>query len=305
MGSARCVARATKFTSNHCLILSEVEGTMKKSVAQFGKLKMISSPITMLTAYDYPAARILDECGIDIVLVGDSVGTNVLGYRDSTQVTMEDMIHHTAAVARGAARTFVIGDMPFKSFSTRSAAIKNAKRFLACGADAVKLEGGAKVADRIKALRQCGVPVCGHIGYLPQSGGKPGVIGKRLTEAQTLATDAIALQDAGAFMIVLELVPQELARAITGVLRIPTIRIGAGPFCDGQVQVFHDVAGLSPRVYRHAKAFAGGKKVLSAAVCAYVREVRDHEFPTKENASDLDVRIRDEFLSWLKGRTRA
>jgi 3-methyl-2-oxobutanoate hydroxymethyltransferase len=270
-----------------------------KSAIGFTKMKEASLPIVMLTAYDCPFARILDECGVDIVLVGDTVGTTVLGYDDITRVTMDDMIHHTSAVARGVSRAFVVGDMPYKSYATRAAAIKNAKRFLACGADAVKMEGGAEITDRVKAMRRCGIEVCGHIGYLPQSRIRPGVVGKTLDEAKGLVADALALQEAGVFMIVLELVPQELAGAVTRLLRIPTIGIGAGPRCDGQVQVFHDMAGLSPRVFRHVKTFANGKDVLSAAVAGYVREVREHSFPTADHAAALDRWTQEELLSWI------
>ena len=254
----------------------------------------------MLTAYDCPSARILDECGVDAVLVGDSVGTNVLGYAHERQVSMEDMLHHTAAVARGAGNVLVISDMPYRSYTTPSLALKNARRFFKCSAQAVKMEGGSKILKQVELLRKKGIPVCGHLGYLPQSFAHPRVVGKTLEEAKRLVSDAIALQDAGAFMVVLELVPVQLARHITGRLRIPTIGIGAGPFCDGQVQVLHDMLGLSPKLYKHVKAFANGKDVFLKAVSQYVSEVRKRSFPTRANASDLDDDIVNELSEWMK-----
>jgi 3-methyl-2-oxobutanoate hydroxymethyltransferase len=273
---------------------------MKITASDFLKRKMSAQPITMLTAYDSPSARILDECGVDAVLVGDSVGTAVLGYDNITRVTMDDMLHHVAAVKRGIQRAFVIGDMPYRSYAMPALALRNARRFVKSGAKAVKMEGGAKILKQVRLLYEKGIPVCGHQGYLPQSCARPGVVGKTIEEAKRLINDAIALQDAGAFMIVLELVPVQLARHITGRLRIPTIGIGAGPFCDGQVQVLHDMLGLSPKTYKHAKAYTNGKNVFSKAVSQYVREVRKRAFPTRANASSLDADIADELNEWMK-----
>ena len=273
---------------------------MKITASDFLKRKMSAQPITMLTAYDSPSARILDECGVDAVLVGDSVGTAVLGYDNITRVTMDDMLHHVAAVKRGIQRAFVIGDMPYRSYAMPALALRNARRFVKSGAKAVKMEGGAKILKQVRLLYEKGIPVCGHLGYLPQSCARPGVVGKTIEEAKRLINDAIALQDAGAFMIVLELVPVQLARHITGRLRIPTIGIGAGPFCDGQVQVLHDMLGLSPKLYKHVKAFANGKDVFLKAVSQYVSEVRKRSFPTRANASDLDDDIVNELSEWMK-----
>jgi 3-methyl-2-oxobutanoate hydroxymethyltransferase len=275
---------------------------MRKQARSFAGKKDTRSPIAMLTAYDCPTARIIDECGADIILVGDSVGTNVLGYDDTTKVTMDDMIHHTAAVARGVKRAFVIGDMPYHSYITPARALANARTLLRSGAHAVKLEGGAKMVPIVRALRTGGIDVCGHLGYLPQSGGKPGVVGKTLAEAKTLVADALALQETGVFMVVLELIPQELARAVTRLLRVPTIGIGAGPYCDGQVQVFHDIAGLSPRLYRHAKAFGRGKEMFATAVSQYVKEVKGRTFPTGANASTLSDDVAKEVESLFPGK---
>jgi 3-methyl-2-oxobutanoate hydroxymethyltransferase len=271
---------------------------MGKSTRSFLHKKQNSLPITVLTAYDYPSAKILDEQGVDIVLVGDSVGTTMLGYSDTTSVTMDDMLRHTAAVARAVKRAFVLADMPIDSYTTKARAIANARRLLQSGAHGVKLEGGRHVAPIVRALRIEGINVCGHIGYLPQSISKPGVVGKLPAEAKSLFADALALQQAGAFMVVLELVPKELARAISRSLKIPTIGIGAGPDCDGQVQVFHDMVGLSPVVYRHAKAFAQGKELFAAAVSQYVKEVTARTFPTKENSSSMPAEAAIELASW-------
>lgn len=272
---------------------------MKMTASDFLKRKMSAQPITMLTAYDCPSARILDECGVDAVLVGDSVGTTVLGYDIITRVTMDDMLHHIAAVKRGIQRAFVIGDMPYRSYATPALALKNARRFVKSGAEAVKMEGGTKILKQVHLLYEKGIPVCGHLGYLPQSGARPSVVGKTFDEAKQLINDAVLLQDAGAFMIVLELVPLQLARHITERLHIPTIGIGAGPFCDGQVQVLHDMLGLSPKLYKHVKAFANGKDVFSKAVSRYVSEVKKRAFPTRANSSDLDDDIAKELGGWM------
>lgn len=272
---------------------------MKKTARSFIQQKSAASPIAMLTAYDCPTARIIDECGVDAVLVGDSVGDTVLGYEDIKDVTMDDMVHHTAAVARGVKNAFVIGDMPYRSYATPACALANAKRLVKCGAQAVKMEGGAKLAPIVRSLRRNRISVCGHIGYLPQSAPRPRVVGKTIAEAKALVADALALQDAGVFMIVLELIPAELARAVTRLLRVPTIGIGAGPYCDGQVQVFHDMAGLSPVIFRHVKMFAKGKEALSAGVLQYVKEVKKGTFPTIQNASSMAEDVECELEKWI------
>jgi 3-methyl-2-oxobutanoate hydroxymethyltransferase len=275
---------------------------MKITTSAILKRKMSAQPITMLTAYDYPTASILDGCGVDVVLVGDSVGATVLGYDNISRVSMDDMLHHIAAVKRGIKHALIIGDMPYRSYATPALALRNARRFVKCGAEAVKMEGGAKILKQIELLRKNGIPVCGHLGYLPQSGAKPGVVGKTIVEAKRLINDAELLQGAGAFMIVLELVPLQVVRHITRLLRIPTIGIGAGPFCDGQVQVWHDILGLSPKTYKHSKVFANGKVVFSKAVSKYVNEVRKRSFPTRTNAARLDDNVMQELRDWIKNK---
>ena len=215
----------------------------------------------MLTAYDYPTAQILDEAGVPLLLVGDSLGQVLLGYESTVRVTMTEMLHHTKAVVRGSQRAMVIGDMPFLTYSTVDEALENAGRFLQeAGAQAVKIEGGVRSARVIEAMVKAGIPVMGHIGWTPQAqlgmGGKVKVQGKDRSQARSLLADALAVQEAGAFSIVLELMPAQLATAITERLRIPTIGIGAGPGCSGQVQVITDLLGLGDFIPRHARPYA-------------------------------------------------
>ncbi len=259
----------------------------------------------MLTAYDYPTAKVVDEAGVPLILVGDSLGNVVLGYDSTVFVTMDVMIHHTAAVVRGAKRALVIGDMPFMSYQTDTVtALENAARFLReAGAQAVKLEGGAVMAETIKALVDRGIPVMGHIGFTPQSAYQIGqrVQGRSIDAAEKLVRDAHAVEDAGAFAVVLELVPSELAKLITERLTIPTIGIGAGPDCDAQVQVVSDMLGLyTDFAPRHAKQFAHLADDMRSAVTTYSESVREGAFPTEENGSSL----KSEVLTELEERLR-
>jgi 3-methyl-2-oxobutanoate hydroxymethyltransferase len=246
--------------------------------------------IVMITCYDYPSARLLDEAGIDIIFVGDSVGTTVLGYRDTVPVTLEEMIHHARAVCRGTRRALTLVDMPFLSYQISSEeALRNAGRILKeTGAGAVKLEGGALIAPTVHKLVGAGIPVMGHLGFTPQSVhllGGPRVQGKNEVASDQILADAHALVEAGVFAIVLELIPASLARRITEAIRVPTIGIGAGPYCDGQVQVFHDLFGLCPeRTFRHAKRYTEvGTAIRSAAMC-FAAEVRAGEFPLEAHS---------------------
>lgn len=259
----------------------------------------------MLTAYDYPTAKVVDEAGVPLILVGDSLGNVVLGYDSTVFVTMDVMIHHTAAVVRGAKRALVVGDMPFMSYQTGTVtALENAARFLReAGAQAVKLEGGEVMAETTKALVDRGIPVMGHIGFTPQSAYQIGqrVQGRSIDAAEKLVRDAHAVEDAGAFAVVLELVPSELAKLITERLTIPTIGIGAGPDCDAQVQVVSDMLGLyTDFVPRHAKQFAHLADDMRSAVTTYSESVREGSFPTEENGSSL----KDEVLTELEARLR-
>jgi 3-methyl-2-oxobutanoate hydroxymethyltransferase len=216
---------------------------------KFRRMKQRGEKITALTAYDYPTARLLDESGIDIILVGDSVGMVVLGYEDTTRVTLEEMLHHTRAVARGAKRALLVADMPIHTYDTPEQALATAKRFVAAGAQGVKLEGGVNHVAQIDAITRAGIPFMAHIGMLPQSVREEGgykIKGRTQAEAEALLADARAVEKAGAFSVVLEIVLADLAKQITQAIDIPTIGIGSGEHCDGQILVTHDLIGLFP-----------------------------------------------------------
>ncbi len=258
--------------------------------------------IAMLTAYDYPTARIVDEAGVPLILVGDSLGMVMLGYEETVRVSMDEMLHHTKAVVRGTRRSLVIGDMPFMSYGVKvEESLHNAGRFISeAGAQAVKVEGGVRMSRTIEAIARAGIPVMGHIGLTPQSvhglGGHR-VQGKTIESARRLLSDAFAVQDAGAFAVVLELVPTELATAITQRLKIPTIGIGAGPGCSGQVQVITDMLGLTYGFTpRHAKKYEKLSERISAAVTTYTEEVTAGTFPGVEHSSSMDAAVLDDVL---------
>lgn len=262
---------------------------MKNSVATFQKAKQEHKKLTMLTAYDYSTARIIDEAGVDSILVGDSLGNVVLGYEDTISVTMEDMIHHGAAVARGAKNALVIVDMPFMSYQTSVYdAVVNAGRLMKEGrAGAVKLEGGASVVPQIRAIVDAGIPVCAHLGLTPQSINAFGgfkVQGKTEEAAKKLLEDAKAVEEAGAFAVVLECVPAALAKLVTESVSIPTIGIGAGADCDGQVLVYADsIAMFSDFTPKFVKKFANVGEIMKEAFQTYVKEVAEGTFPGPEH----------------------
>ena len=259
---------------------------MRININQIKEMKQRGEKITMLTAYDYATAKIVDEVGIPLILVGDSLGMVVLGYESTIPVTMEEMLHHTKAVVRGTKQAMIIGDMPFMTYHLSvEDALKNAGRFIQeGGAQAVKLEGGVTVAEKVKRIVECGIPVMGHIGLTPQSIHQFGgfkVQGKTPEAAIRLVKDTQALEEAGAFSIVLETVPAPLATLITQKVGIPTIGIGAGIGCDGQVQVINDILGLYTEfVPKHAKQYAKLSEVIKNAVSSYVSEVQSGTFPT-------------------------
>ena len=264
------------------------------STADVREMKKRGEKIVMMTAYDYPTARLVDEAGADMILVGDTLGMVVLGYDSTLPVTMEDMIHHTKAAVRGSKHAMVVGDMPFMSYQTgRQDAMRNAARFLQeTGCGAVKLEGGVRSAEVVKKLVEAGIPVMGHIGLTPQSVNQVGgwkVQGKTPAAAVQLMHDAQALEQAGAFAVVLELVPAPLAELLTARLSVPTIGIGAGVHCDGQVQVFHDLLGLYDGfVPKHAGRYADAGKLIREAVAAYAADVRSGAFPTDKQSFKMD-----------------
>lgn len=270
---------------------------MKNTVLTFKDAKKNGEKLTMLTAYDYTTAKIVDECGINSILVGDSLGMVMLGYEDTLSVTMDDMIHHTKAVARGAKNALVIGDMPFMSYNTgvRDAVI-NAGRFMSEGrANCVKLEGGREVCDVIKAIVAAKIPVCGHLGLTPQSLNALGgfkVQGKDEESAKKIIEDALAIQEAGAFAIVLECVPDKLAKRITELLDIPTIGIGAGLDCDGQVLVYQDMLGLySDFTPKFVKRFANAGDEMRKGIKSYIDAVKDCRFPEEQHSFKIDDEI--------------
>jgi 3-methyl-2-oxobutanoate hydroxymethyltransferase len=256
---------------------------MKQTAVKIRAMKG-GQKIATLTAYDYLTARYVDEAGIPLVLVGDSLGMTILGYETTLPVTMDEMVHHTAAVSRGVKDALIVADMPFMSYQgTLEHALENAGRFIKEGrADAVKIEGGAMRVDLIKQLIANGVPVLGHIGLLPQSVKETGytIQGKTDESARKLIEDAVALEQAGVFAVVLECVPAELAQKITAALTVPTIGIGAGPHCDGQVLVFTDLLGLGHgHVPGFVKQFADLKPWIQEALAAYKKEVEESAFP--------------------------
>ncbi len=267
----------------------------KVTIAYLRQKKEKGEKITMVTAYDFPTARILDEVGIDTILVGDSLGMVVLGYESTLPVTMDEMIHHCKAVARGVKRGFIIGDMPFMSYQVSvEKAIENAGRFIKEGCcDAVKLEGGSEVAHIVKAIVEMGIPVCAHIGLTPQratmlSGYK--VQGRDAEAARSLISSAKDLEKAGAFMIVMECVPDVLAGMITKQVSIPTIGIGAGKDCDGQVLVYHDVVGLFEKfVPSFVKQYINLAPKIKSAFKEFKKEVEAGIFPGPEHSFRMDA----------------
>jgi 3-methyl-2-oxobutanoate hydroxymethyltransferase len=276
------------------------EPVRRLTVVDIAKMHADGERIPMLTAYDYPTAKLLDEAGIPLLLVGDSVGRAMLGYDGEIRVTMADMLHHTAAVVRGAKRALVVGDMPFLSYATPDEAVANAGRFLQeGGAQAVKIEGGVRSARVIETLVRAGIPVMGHIGLTPQAInaiGKVRVQGKTRTQARALLADALAVQEAGAFSIVLELVPEQLAAAITERLRISTIGIGAGAGCSGQVQVVTDLLGIDDWQPKHARPYANLREAILGAARAYAADVATGTFPGPDQTVRMDDAVLDEVL---------
>lgn len=272
---------------------------MKNTATSIMQMKNSGHKISMLTAYDYTTARLLDEAGVNTILVGDSLGNVILGYEDTISVTVEDMIHHSAAVARGAKNALVVTDLPFMSYQTSVYdAVVNAGRLMKEGrAGAVKLEGGKEVCPQIKAIVSAGIPVVAHLGLTPQSINAFGgfkVQGKTETAAKKLIEDAKAVEEAGAFLLVLECVPAKLAKLVTESINIPTIGIGAGAGCDGQVLVIYDMLGMfsdfKPKFVKH---FANAGDVIREAVKTYIAEINDGTFPAEEHCYKIDDEVID------------
>jgi len=270
---------------------------MRISITQIKEMKRKGEKIAMLTAYDYSTAKLIDEAGIPLILVGDSLGMVVLGYESTIPVTMDEMIHHTKAVVRGTKQALIVGDMPFMTYQVSfDEALRNAARFVQQGGcQAVKLEGGESVAETVKRIVSCGIPVMGHIGLTPQSIHQLGgfkIVGKTPEAALRMLNDAAALDAAGAFAIVLECVPEPLSKLITEQVSVPTIGIGAGKHCDGQVQVISDLLGLyTDFVPKHAKQYTRLFEVIKNATSSYIGEVKAGTFPTEKQSYPLDESV--------------
>ncbi|HMS57886.1 MAG TPA: 3-methyl-2-oxobutanoate hydroxymethyltransferase [Tepidiformaceae bacterium] len=264
------------------------------SIHKLRELKANGQRFAMITAYDYPSARLVEQAGVPVILVGDSLGSVILGYESTVPVTMDDVVYHTRAVVRGTSKAIVVADLPFMSYQANADdAIRNAGRLLQeGGATAVKLEGGSHVVPLVRRMVECGIPVMGHLGLTPQSVNQFGghkVQGKTPGAAAKLINDARALEEAGAFAIVLETIPAPVARMVTERLSVPTIGIGAGPDCDAQVQVFHDLLGIydDQRKMKHAKQYARLGETIRQAVRSYIAEVEGGQFPTAEHSFEM------------------
>lgn len=270
---------------------------MKNTVTTFKKQKEENSKISMLTAYDYSMAKLIDQSGINGILVGDSLGNVILGYEDTIPVTMEDMIHHGRAVARGAKDALVVIDMPFMSYQTSVYdAVKNAGRLMKEGlSDSVKLEGGREVCEQIKAITSAGIPVMAHLGLTPQSINAFGgfkIQGRDKQRAKQILEDALLVEEAGAFALVLECVPEKLAKLITQKVSIPTIGIGAGKYCDGQILVYQDMLGMfSDFTPKFVKKYANIGEIMQDAFRTYHKEINEGKFPMEENTYKIDDEV--------------
>ncbi len=274
---------------------------MDKDIDFLMSKKQTHQKITMLTCYDYPTALLEDKAGIDIIFVADSVGTNVLGYESATEVTMENMIHHLKAVRRGVTHAYLLVDMPYKSYDTPKIALENATTFLSHGADGVKLEGWSEKEEVIKILAENNIEVCAHIGYNPQIHSRAWTHGVTFSKAKALIQSALTLENAGAKMIVLEMVSEEVSKIITEKLSIPTIGIGAGKFCDGQVLVINDMLGITALDLRHAKKYQNYQNLTFQAICQYKEEVENGVFPNEASVVSMDEQKLARVEKWLKG----
>ena len=255
---------------------------MKKNVRYLQNKKNVS-PVTMVTAYDYPTAQIEDEAGIDVVLVGDSVGTNILGYKSEQEVTMSDMLHHLSAVSRAVQYAYVLADMPYGSAQDPFLAFENARQLIGKGADCVKIEGWREKKNIVSFLTEKGIDVCGHIGYNPQVHTSPKTFGKDAPQAIELIESAKILEKSGAVMLIVEKIPQEIAAIVTSELKIPVIGIGSGIKCDGQVLVVNDILGWSSRVFRHVHKYADFRSLARKAIKDYKNDIERGVFPSEQN----------------------
>ncbi len=276
--------------------------TDRYSIVDFREMKKEKKQIAMLTAYDFPTAQLVDEAGGEIILVGDSLGMVVLGYEDTLSVTLDDMIHHSKAVVRGSKRSFVVVDMPFLTYHiNEEEALRNAGRIMQeTGAQGVKVEGGVEIIKAVRAITSAGIPVMGHLGLTPQSAGQLGgfkVQGKDPRVARKMIDDALALESAGAFSLVLECVPWQLARVITEKVSIPVIGIGAGKYCDGQVLVYHDVMGLfTGKRPKFVKQYVDARSEMVKGVQEYMKELKEGMFPAEQHTFTMTEEVLEEVL---------
>ena len=277
-------------SATRAFLFLEVILSRKKTILDIQNMKKSGEKICALTCYDYPTALILDDCGVDIMLVGDSVGVVFSGYDNTLPVTMDEILYHTRAVVRARPKALVVADLPFLSYQVdlREARLNCGRLVKEGGAEAVKLEGGENIAETIRAVVNMDIPVMAHIGLTPQSIHRMGgyrIQGKKEAQGEKLIADALAVQEAGAFAVVLEGIPLQLAQKISAELSIPTIGIGAGQHCDGQILVIHDILGLCEKYTpKFVKKYADAKTLISEAAAQYLREVKAGEFPTKEHS---------------------
>src|SRR3989337_112690 len=282
----------------------------KTSLPMLFKKVAAGEPITMLTCYDYPTAHLQEQAGIDMILVGDSLGMTMLGYESTLPVTMDDMVRHTQAVRRGTPNAWLIGDMPYMSYQPSvETAIRNAGRFMAeASCDAVKMEGGAEMADRMAGIAKSGIPVMGHLGLTPQSASALGgfrVQGKDAARAKKIIDDAKALEEAGAFSILLEMVPDRVCEIITERAGIPIISLGSGPYAHGQLLIFHDMFGLYPRFKpKMAKVYGNAGEVILNGLQQYVAEVTGRQFPQPDNWFGMKEDQLADLKRWLEEEGR-
>jgi 3-methyl-2-oxobutanoate hydroxymethyltransferase len=271
---------------------------MKKTQTDFLTKKQTHQKIVALTCYDYPTAVLEEQAGIDILFVGDSVGTNVLGYASETEVTIEDITHHLKAVRRGASQSYVLADLPYASYETPDQALKNAQQLVTFGADIVKLEGVR--AETVSHLVEHGIAVCGHIGLQPQTQEMKVLQGKSFAQAKELLQQALRLEKAGISMLVLELVPEEVGKLITESVNVPTIGIGAGRFTDGQVLIVNDILGITPRQLKLAKRYQDYRTLTLQSIHQYKKEVEHPSFPGEENVRHMAADELQPLLEWVQ-----
>ncbi|MEM7717538.1 MAG: 3-methyl-2-oxobutanoate hydroxymethyltransferase [Cyanobacteria bacterium P01_A01_bin.68] len=271
---------------------------MKKNVEYLLNKKQNNQKIVALTCYDYPTAILEDKAGVDVIFVGDSVGTNILGYEDETQVTMDDIVHHLKAVNRGVTNSFILADLPYNSYQTSAQALDNAKKLVANGADCVKLEG--LHPEIVQTLLKHNIHVCGHLGLQPQHHHSKAVQGKTFEQAKEIIEAALSLEKSGIFMVVLELVPEELAQVITKKLKIPTIGIGSGRHNDGQVLIVNDILGITPRKLRLSKKYQDFQTLILNTIEQYTQDVAENMFPTEDNLRHMPDEEWKALQEWLQ-----